>query len=184
MPQVVNGTAQLEALTANDPASRRQQDLFLDGRGDRAIETDARTRPLMLRWRAPDGTPFALGAITLNGIFETCRVGGPAKSAGKSDLSHACQEDLAQLIGGKVRETIDDTERNLRGSNARHRPASRVPACSKALLEVMDRCTDALSEALCEQACRCAVHAPCQDVASTAKAVLDGSALHQASPRP
>ena len=141
---------QLEALAANDPESSRQLKLFLDSRGDRAIEMDAGTQYLMLRWKAPDGTQFTLGAITSDGIFYTYYVGRPAHKIGRVDLSHAYLEDLADLIGGQVRKTNDDTEWNLRGSNGKHPPASSVLADRQKLLEVIDRYTDALSEALSE----------------------------------
>lgn len=51
-----------------------------------------------------------------------------------------------------MRKAIDETEWNLRGSNGKHPQASSVLADCKALLEIIDRYTDALKDAINKQA--------------------------------
>ena len=141
----------LQVLAENDPESSRQLKLFLDAIEDRRIILEPTERRLMLRWNAPEGTTFTLGSIVPdNGIFETYYVGGPADRIGRLDLSHAYQRDLAQLIGGRIRETKDQTQWSLRGDDDELPAASIVLVDRQALLEVMDRYTDALKGALGE----------------------------------
>lgn len=133
----------LEALSSKAPDARRCLDNLMAMLGDRPIQLDANEKSLQLNWYGPNDLSNSLGYTTLDGIFVTDNIGWNTNI--EVELAHAFLEDLAKLIGGKVRQTPTPRYWNVRAANGRPPETSDILADPAAFLTAVDRFIDALT---------------------------------------
>ena len=100
----------LEKLRKAVPEVPEALNRFLQKAGDLGVVDEMATKSLQLRWYGPEDQSFALGAIDNEGNLQTYNVGWSAGYIGHADLAHKYLEDIASLIGGKVRQTKKPTQ--------------------------------------------------------------------------
>jgi hypothetical protein len=122
-----------ELLDRRDPGIGTLLKLFLVKADGIGVAADWQ-RALNLKHAFPDGNPLNLGTIDKSGFFET----GPSTWWGRTEIGHAYNERLANLIGGVVRETNDGKESSVRTANGKMpRLADFLPAHGQAWLSAM-----------------------------------------------
>jgi len=95
----------LEALASQDPALPSQVQDLLDSLLERGFETEM-FDGLNMKWRDEEsGRRFNLGTITKSAEFQTWAVGWKPSEIGRVDLAHEYLRSVAELLGGKVRQT-------------------------------------------------------------------------------
>ncbi|WP_156367869.1 hypothetical protein [Brevundimonas sp. Leaf363] len=101
--------AYYEALAASNPSLPGRLKALLEALESLGVQADIR-RVLMLRWFAPTGAEFKLGAIDQDGRFSSDYANWSADVVGRVDLAHAYQSALAALLpGAQVKQTPSPT---------------------------------------------------------------------------
>ena len=137
----------LEALRNNVPVACQRLEQFLSCIGERKIVLEPATKSLVIRWYSPDDSAFSLGIITLDGNFDTYNVGWGLKEIDRLEIAHNYLKDIAMLVGAKIRESEKPENWNIRNPDGKPVPAAMVLANPEALLQSIDRYTNALNRA-------------------------------------
>ncbi|WP_171327064.1 hypothetical protein [Halovulum dunhuangense] len=142
----------LEDLQKTFPAVYQRFESLFPQFDERGIYLESSGASLSLRWIGPDERRYTIIQLQPDGTLNTRQVTWPANAIGQIELSREYLSELAEIVGGNVRQNIKLTEFSIKGSDGRDPNLAQLLEDPSAWLDAIDRYQAALSAAIAKAA--------------------------------